>query len=60
MDETQKIKEMLKKELTRWNSTKLSYALRYCEERANETANVYWMDLERTIRAELDAREGKV
>ena len=59
MDETERIKEILKEELARWNNAQLHTALQFCQEKANETANVYWMELERTIRDEIINRGGR-
>ena len=57
MDETERIKQILREELSHWNSAQLHDALRFCEEKASETGNVYWMELERTLRNEIASRE---
>ena len=59
MDETQKVKEILKQELNRWNNAQLHDAFEYCDKMSKDTGNVWWMELTETVRQEITERGGR-
>ena len=58
MDEIQKIKEIFKEQLKRWNNTLLHDGLEYCEKMYNETGNEDWNELTEIIWQEITERGG--
>ena len=59
MDEVQKIKEIFKGQLKRWNNTLLHDVFDYCEKMANETGNEDWNELTEIVRQEIRERGGR-
>lgn len=59
MDETQKVKEILKQELKKWNNAQLHDAFEYCDKMSKDTGNVWWMELTETVRREITDRGGR-
>ena len=59
MDEVQKIKEIFKRELKRWNNAQLHDAFDHCEKMSNETGNEDWNELMEIVRQEITDRGGR-
>jgi hypothetical protein len=59
MDEVQKIKEIFKEQLKRWNSTLLHEVFDHCEKMYNETGNEDWKELTEIVRQEITDRGGR-
>ena len=58
MDEVQKIKEIFKEQLKRWNNTLLHDVFEHCEKMYNETGNEDWNELTEIVRQEITERGG--
>lgn len=59
MDEVQKIKEIFKEQLKRWNNTLLHEVFEYCEKMYKETGNEDWNELTEMVRQEITERGGR-
>ena len=59
MDETQKVKEILKQELKRWNNAQLHDAFEYCDKMSKDTGNEWWKELCQMVEFEIIDRGGR-
>lgn len=59
MDETQKVKEIFKEQLKRWNNALLHEVFDHCEKMYNETGNEDWNELTEIVRQEITDRGGR-